>query len=190
MQKHKDKPLNTPLANAFDFTHGDLESNRAGFISYRQKKLLRLKFWFSEKPFGALFLGLFALCAPAMIISAGIAYLGYPPPKSGYMDAFCIVGIQSAVSFGIFAYVLNTYKKLKNELESGKIETFHWSIQDKIIASSEYSVDFRIKINKTYYKVSRKQYDILEMDKHYTFYVTPTSKKILSVEPISPEEIE
>lgn len=149
MKKQKDNPLNlnNPFAKDLDFTHGDLESNRAGFVSHRQKQLLWRK-WYKT-------VFIYSLISGFITLFPTISFLGDYVRYNSYIVSFnaivfyAILGISGIL---ILLFAIRSNIQLRHELN-----------EERIIAEESGT---------------------------YIVYMTGISRKILSAEAISLEEIE
>lgn len=168
MQKKKNEgeELYGELGKAFNFTQGDLEVNRAGFISARQKKLLNKRFLLIPLAgFGYLLFQLLLILIFAQTNAETV----------GFITALGIVVVPA-----LSILYLNEYYILWRESKTGKVKSFVGKTSFERWRKPPYMMlEFEGKLGLG---LSAAQYNLLKNGNKYIVYCFPNSRNILSIE--------
>jgi hypothetical protein len=177
MQKKKEQAreeLYGELGHAFNFTYGDLESNRAGFLTHRQAKIRRNI---------AIQLSLFLIGAACFVLIL-YALLYYARPNDAQVFKFFVLAT-AAVPIGLLAVaLLNWYivsREIQKRLIRSKICT-KTTFQTQNATSHSLAEKSGASLG---FAISEAQFNALQ-GKDYRVYYLPNGG-ILSVEEGLPE---
>ena len=182
MQKKKlgeSEALYGELGQAFNFTHGDLEANRAGFLSFRQKR--------EQKKRGYSFAAMIAL--PSILLIAIIAFILFVSssqqnPNSVWTSPVplpLVVCFFLPIVLLILVWVVGMmvyYKRSQYDLQKSRIEKISGQIRQ--ITGS----DTQLRVGSEELNSPIAFADYSWGDLSYMVYYLPHEKQIVSIEEI------
>jgi hypothetical protein len=180
MQKKKEQSseeLYGKLGEAFNFTYGDLEANRAGFMTWQQKRLV------SKEARNRISLFLL-LAIMYFAITAGISTLSDDPAKNsglfwGIFVLVALMGIAWVWGYGVHKLFLDIGNgKVQNIVRYVRKETRNVYKQGKRT--------FLVAGDKEFY-LPRRSENFEWNNVQYRIFFLPKSDFILSVEEVLPE---
>ena len=152
------------LRHTFNFTNSDLQDNRQGFMSFRQKRMLRIKSllngrWLIALPTGCFFLFLVAgAVGGSFEINDG---------EISTIIGFCLV------IFFIIGFSLMRWFDFHKDIHAGKVNSKDIQTDSRFPDRLKFGASLRL--NQT-------QLDALQENYTYRFYYAPITHEILSVE--------
>jgi hypothetical protein len=181
-KKNEGEELYGELGQAFNFTQGDLEANRAGFMSFRQR---RLQIWrlFAHFPFVLIMLVLFASPIPLLISFYSENGLSFGAKLFLLIVFFCLSVLPITRIIWITAVeVSKTFHDIRDS-HVGKIV----SSVSTIPRSVYRGVTLFLVAGEEEFELGSMQRNILWKPFLYKIYFLPHKRKILSLEEILPE---
>jgi hypothetical protein len=176
------------LRLAFNFTNSDLQDNRQGFMSFRQKRWLRIKSFLKfDWIFGgiaAIGAGFFALIQLTIIYGFILYALSKNDSMSqriGYLLLLLVYGIGSMplvffVLFAVNIIILEYWRRFNNDIRAGRVN----SVQIEI--DSRRRSGFWFLGEEACIKLSPAQLSQLQNNYSYRLYYAPNTCEILSIE--------
>ena len=168
-KKNESEALYGELGHAFNFTVGDLEANRAGFISHRQAQALRQKTTSSLMAMQittAFFLGLTAVFGVAAFTSD--------------MVMLCF-----AAPFALFALIfialsVDKYVSMQKDLSQRVIKDVECEVKQTTDANG--NPEYRLMSGNLSFKLSSSQLSALKINRPYQVYYAERSAEIIAIE--------
>lgn len=175
MQKKNEQPANElygEYGKVFNFTQGDLEANRAGFLSFRQKQAFRLRI-------------LLYLCTALLSL---FIYMGgiFPWNTGGNLMLALAVTL---IPFGFLTAILLPYvRNLLLDLQDGRIKAVKGEAKviDKTIKGEAWGI--RAIDDEAKYELRPWQIESVKAKGKFYVYVMPKTKQIVSIEEILAEQ--
>lgn len=177
MQKKKEtqiEELYGELGTAFNFTHGDLEANRAGFITARQKHELRLRF-VEQRIIPVSII----LASTISLVIMGVSFPTYSRSTCGVLMALILLIITPLL-------FIEGWRVLASDLRDGKVQRLE-GIAREIGVGKAWRKAFVVVENEVEFKLNRKQYRLTNGHGRFVIYTVPKSRKIVAIEEVLPE---
>jgi hypothetical protein len=172
--------FNNPLMKAFGFEMQDLMDNKSGFISFRQKDKLKRRLFFTTL-FIIFMIGLAALWVVVFGILAQHTF--FTSENSSLWDkVFTVGGFLFALGMTLLGFIafFETWQHALYEFRHGTVDTVQGVIS-KHRYKSKQGLELWIIIDNQRFDVGYNQHKELK-EKESTLYITPKTRKILSVE--------
>jgi hypothetical protein len=172
MQKKKEQSSEErygELGKVFSFTYGDLEANRAGFVTARQKRDLRLRF--AEKFVTAI--GAFLALTSIMV--------GFALASRTSSDTFIASILLPIVLIGLAVMLIYTWRLLVSDLRDGKVQRLEANARELGVGKS-WRQAFVVLETKQEIKLTKEQFELTTERGIFRVYIAPKSREILSVE--------
>jgi hypothetical protein len=157
------------LGQAFNFTQGDLEANRAGFISYRQGQVLKFKTYES----------LFKMSLPITLFLLLAVVFAFNAFREG--EDFAILCI--AAPFGLIAFVfiaisIVTYSFVQMDISQRTLKDAICELQ---VSQQKGDVAYWLYGNVSF-KIATNQAAALKAKHKYLVHYAEKSNEILAIE--------
>jgi hypothetical protein len=170
---------NSNLKIAFRFDNEDLDANRNGYMTKRQRARLRKKGWEKIIPRGII-VGVFALvigCSLTAIPNLEFSLSGY------VVTVLCVMLAGMAIPLISLG---RQWQRIRFDLVKGDVSIRKGPVLLDIIGGREYkgSVSYRLHQGDIWFDITKEQLLALKHDGRYQIYFAPNSKVILSVEPL------
>lgn len=161
----------TPIAQlgmAFHFTSDDLRANREGKLTLRQRRKLVAQFW------STVLVGLLLLLGPSVV---GLILVAWGTDQSfgdTLTDSAALAGYLTGL-IALSFYVAINFKSLLLPFDV---------LRGRVLALSGpvKRHGLYLQVRHTHLLMEEAVLDLIQDGLHYTFYVLPHSRKILSVE--------
>jgi hypothetical protein len=160
-KKHSGEELYGELGKAFNFTQGDLEANRAGFLALRQSQRIKSSIlWFAW----AMFIG--TICFTRFVVL-----------RLSYGNILEAVGMTAILMFIPFSILIVYWYLLRIDLRERLVRCKACKKEAVTIKDTSYYLSG----TGWPFSISKKQFNLLD-DAYYWVYYLPRSRKILSLE--------
>jgi hypothetical protein len=171
---------NSSLRIAFRFDNEDLDANRNGYMTKRQRVTLNNKRWEKMLPYT----GIVALLA--FMFVCGLTSSGSRPDAiqntlSGLGLLLCIFG-PLIVGTSLLGY--REWRRIKTDLYKGDVSIAMGLVRLDILSSGKGSISYKLDIAGTKFDISKDQLLAIKNGERYRVFFVPNSKVILSVEPM------
>lgn len=179
------------LGRALHFDAHDLFCNREGYISKAQQERLHNSQWFVQMDWPAtLVLGVLAVmvvgaCLVGMMLLASPVNLNKIPPMLVMVAGIIVIPL-------IITLIINWYQytQLQADLDKGDVSTLDGPIRLDIYSGRRQADTPRctLTVNWQRFKIDKPTLLAFRDGEPYRIYFTPTTKRILSTEPLDDTE--
>ncbi len=171
MENFKPKKYEDHLMSAFACDEGDIETNKAGYLSRRQHDRLRRQRQQATSIWTLVVL--LELLGFAFILP--MAFTGYPIQLITSPLFFMVLIGLLGVYFGYRAYNYGA------DLNENRVDSVEGTI-DLTVSAAQYTVAYLMTIDTLRFTLTKAQYSALKNGDPYRVYYTRYSKKVLAVE--------
>lgn len=172
MEKPKHKPEHM-LMQAIGFTEEDLDANREGYMSKRQRVILgsNRTFWNTLTTFAAI------LAIPLAFLFSFCSFISAPSSsfKLGNMALFCLL------IAGIIYFMKRKWARVIDDLRTGDVSAIEGRVKLDFADRGNWSL-YSLAISGEIFNVKKSVFLAFKNGDPYRIYYAPHSKTILSAE--------
>ncbi|MBZ0293784.1 MAG: hypothetical protein K8L99_14550 [Anaerolineae bacterium] len=167
---------NLELMNALDFTPQELEANKEGYLTKRQRHRLS-----DERSFWRFFDRLIKAASPILIILAALDGIRIGDTIS---SRAVIISLMCIITFTLLLYIGTRWRKLDKDLSKGDVTAVEGIVKLTRFRKRN-GMAYRIYIHQEYFDVPGHIYIAFEQGKSYALYFTPHSRTLISAEQLN-----
>jgi hypothetical protein len=179
-----DPAYNQRLSFSLDFIPADLEANRAGLISPRQRELLRSRFTGTLRTgvyVGVVF-GMISICAVALLTPGEFFHTS--PSRDVVIGCIVVLGWPVSALMALAALLIIEWRKLMADLNGGRVLAVGGEVRRHTWPRSIARRALYITVDGCRFRESERVYVAFKDVQRCTVYYTPHGKTILSAEPL------
>lgn len=174
---------NSPLEKAFKFDEADLNDNRAGFLSFRQKRQMQMRLALST--LGYLFLLIMAVVWAFLMFQVVILHFFDSKLEWGFKLFGGAVFLYCCASSVWLVYALiKLWRSFLADFREARVTHLSDPIQLTRIRRHKEADQVSMSIAGQKFELNSSQYDALKDKQRYRLYLAAQSQEILSIEAI------